>query len=91
MKIVKTLAIAVGALILVAVVGAAIFAATFDPNQYKDEITRVVKEKKDRTLVIPGNIKLAFFPKLGVETGAASLSEYKSDKPFLRWRRRACT
>ncbi|HEY4371246.1 MAG TPA: AsmA family protein [Burkholderiales bacterium] len=84
MKTIKYLAIALGGLILIIAVAVGIFAATFDPNQYKDEITRVVKEKKDRTLVIPGDIKLAIFPKLGVETGAASLSEYKSDKPFLK-------
>ncbi|HEX4327482.1 MAG TPA: AsmA family protein, partial [Burkholderiales bacterium] len=84
MKPLKYLAIAFGVLALVVVVGVGIFAATFDPNKYKDELTRVVKEKKDRTLVIPGNIKLAFFPQLGVETGAASLSEYKSDQPFLK-------
>ncbi|MDB5806798.1 MAG: AsmA family protein [Betaproteobacteria bacterium] len=84
MKTLKYLAIALGVLILIVVVGVGIFAATFDPNKYKDEITRVVKEKKDRTLAIPGNIKLAFFPKLGVETGEASLSEYKSGKQFLK-------
>ncbi len=84
MKTLKYLAIAFGVLLLVVIVAIGIFAATFDPNKYKDELTRVVKEKKDRTLVIPGNIKLAFFPKLGVETGVATLSEYKSDQPFLK-------
>jgi AsmA protein len=84
MKTLKYLVYALGALLLLIVIGVGIFAATFDPNKYKGELTRVVKEKKDRTLDIPGNIKLAFFPKLGVETGDATLSEYKSDKQFLK-------
>jgi len=84
MKALKYLVYALGALILIVIVAVGIFAATFDPNKYKDEITRVVKEKKDRTLSIPGNIKLAFWPKLGVETGEATLSEYKSDRQFLK-------
>ena len=84
MKAVKYTLYAVGGLILLVVIGVGIFAATFDPNKYKAEITRVVKEKKDRTLTIPGNIKLAVWPKLGVELGEATLSEYKSDKQFLK-------
>ena len=84
MKALKYAVYALVALILIVIIGVGIFAATFDPNKYKEEITRVVKEKKDRTLAIPGSIKLAFWPKLGVETGEATLSEYKSDKQFLR-------
>jgi len=84
MKVLKYLLYAFGALLLIVVVGVGIFASTFDPNKYKDDITRVVKEKKGRTLSIPGNIKLAFWPKLGVEIGDATLSEYKSDSQFLK-------
>jgi AsmA protein len=84
MKALKYTVYVLGALLLLIIIGVGIFAATFDPNKYKGELTRVVKEKKDRTLDIPGNIKLAIFPKLGVETGDATLSEYKSDKQFLK-------
>lgn len=84
MKKLKYVIYALGALILLVVIGVGIFAATFDPNKYKDEITRVVKEKKNRTLTIPGNIKLAVFPKVGVEIGEATLSEYKNETVFLR-------
>lgn len=84
MKLVKWLAIVVGGLILLLVVGIGILTATFDPNKYKDEITRIVKEKKQRTLTIGGNIALKVFPKIGVEVGQVTFSEFKSDKPFVK-------
>ena len=84
MKIIKWLGIVVGGLVLLLVIGIGIVTATFDPNKYKDDITSKVKETKNRTLAIPGNLKLAVFPKLGVELGALTLSEFKSEKEFLK-------
>ncbi len=84
MKILKWLGIVIGGMVLLLVIGIGILTATFDPNKYKDEITRTVKDQKNRTLAIPGNLKLAVFPKLGVEVGALTLSEFKSEKEFLK-------
>ena len=84
MKLLKWLGIIGGGLIVLLVIGVGIITATFDPNKYKGDITKVVKEKKDRTLAIPGDLKLAVFPKLGVELGALTLSEFKSDKEFVK-------
>ena len=84
MKLLKWLGIIVGGLIALLVIGIGILTATFDPNKYKDEITKTVKDKKSRTLAIPGDLKLAVFPKLGVEVGALTLSEFKSDKEFVK-------
>jgi AsmA protein len=84
MKILKWLGIIIGGLVLLLVIGIGILTATFDPNKYKGEITSVVKEKKNRTLAIPGDLKLAVFPKLGVELGALTLSEFKSEKEFVK-------
>ena len=84
MKILKWLGIGIGSLVVLLAIGIGILSATFDPNKYKDEITRTVKEKKNRTLTIPGNLKLAVFPKLGVELGALSLSEFNSQQEFLK-------
>ncbi len=53
-----------------------------NPNDYKPQIVRLVKDKKQRTLTLAGDIKLAFFPKLGFDLGRASISEFKSDKEF---------
>lgn len=57
-------------------------AATFDPNLYKSDITRVVAEKTGRTLSIEGDIGLTFFPKIGVRLGAVRLSERSSKAEF---------
>jgi AsmA protein len=68
----------------VLLVGAAAgyLAATFNPNDYKDEIVRAVKDSKQRTLKLDGDIRLSFFPKLGAELGRVALSEYRSEQPF---------
>ena len=87
MKIVKWLGIGVGALMGLLIVAVAIISATFDPNKFKTDITKLVLEKKQRTLGIPGNISLKVFPKLGVELGQVTLSELKSDKQFLKLER----
>lgn len=74
--------IAVAALIALLIAAAAILAATFDPNDYKPQLVRLVQEKQQRTLSIPGDIRLSFFPKLGVELGRLSISEHKGDAEF---------
>jgi AsmA protein len=54
----------------------------FDPNAYKPEIIRLVKEKKERLLRLDGPIKLAFFPSPGVEFNRLSLSEHNREDEF---------
>lgn len=81
-KALKYGAIAIGILLALLLVAIGIVAATFNPNDYKPLLIREVQAKTQRTLVIPGDIKLAFFPKLGVDLGAASLSEPNSNAVF---------
>lgn len=45
-----------------------------DPNQYKDEIVQLVKDKTGRELRIDGEIGVTVFPWLGVELNKLSLS-----------------
>ena len=87
MKILKWLGFTVGGLIVLLVVGIAILTATFDPNKYKADITKLVKENKNRTLAIPGNIALKVFPKLGLDLGQVTLSEFGSDTQFAKLER----
>ena len=61
---------------------AAYFAMTFNPNDYKDDIIKLVKDKKERTLNIEGDIKLSYWPKIGADLGKLSISEHKSDTIF---------
>ncbi|RZI44784.1 AsmA family protein [Herbaspirillum sp. HC18] len=81
-KTFKYFAIVVAALLVLSLAGAAILAATFNPNDYKPWIIRQVQEKKQRTLAIPGDIKLSFFPKIGADLGKVSISEHGSDTEF---------
>ena len=81
-KIVKYGLLGTGAVLGVAVAGAAYIAATFNPNDYKEQIIQAVKENKQRTLHLDGDISLSFFPSLGANLGKVSLSEFKSEQPF---------
>lgn len=72
----------VGGLLGLLVVGITLIALTFNPNDYKPLIVKLVKEKKQRTLNIEGDIKLAFWPKLGADLGKVALSERNSAQEF---------
>ncbi len=61
---------------------AAYVAATFDPNTYKPQVIQLVKEKKQRTLKLDGDIKLKFWPSIGADLGKLALSEFKSEAEF---------
>jgi AsmA protein len=82
MKILKYSLYALLALVLLAVAAAAILALTFDPNQYKDEVEKLVKERTGRTLKFHGDVKLAFWPSLGVSVGKVTLSRRASEHDF---------
>jgi len=84
MKALKIIAAVVVVVALLLAGAAALIAYKFDPAWAKQEVTRVVKEQKQRTLNIEGDVGLSFFPSLGVRLGKASLSEFQSDKPFAR-------
>ncbi len=82
MKILKYALAALGGLLLVVGAVLAYVAATFDPNQYKPQIVKAVKDKTQRTLRLEGDIKLSFWPSIGAKIGKASLSERASEKEF---------
>ena len=81
-KAVKYILIAVGGVVGLLVVAVAIIAATFNPNDYKSLVIKLVQEKKQRTLAIPGDIKLTFFPRIGADLGKVSISEHKTATTF---------
>ena len=81
-KFLKYSLIGIGGMAGLIIVAIAIISATFNPNDYKPLIVKIVKEKKQRTLNIEGDIKLAFWPKLGADLGKVTLSEHNGDKEF---------
>src|SRR6266436_2170761 len=84
MKILKTLLLAAGGIVVLIALVIAVVAATFDPNKYKPEIVAAVKDKTGRTLAIEGNLGLSFFPSIGIAVGKVSLSEPDSSRIFAR-------
>ncbi|GAA4342684.1 AsmA family protein [Pigmentiphaga soli] len=78
----KRIAIGLAALVAVAVVCVGALALLVDPAQYKTQIAGAVSQRYGRTLRIDGGLKLAFFPRLGLEMGRASLSEPRSAQIF---------
>ncbi len=81
-KLLKYSAFGLGGLIGLVLIVVAIVAATFNPNDYKQQIIDLVQAKKSRTLKLDGDIKLAFWPKFGANLGKVSLSEHKSSAEF---------
>jgi AsmA protein len=82
MKVLKIVAFLLGGIVALMAAVAAFVAATFDANKLKGEVTRIVKEKKQRTLKLEGDVALSFWPSIGIRLGKASLSEFSSEKEF---------
>lgn len=85
MRPVKIAAYVVGALLALVVlllVGVVVFV---DPNDYRDDIERLVERETGRQLTLGGELKLSVFPWLALETGPASLSDAPGfgDEPFV--------
>jgi AsmA protein len=81
-KILKYALLGLAAVAVIALAGVAYVAATFDPNDYKAQIIKAVKDSKQRDLRLDGDIKLSFFPNIGASLSKVSLSEFRSDKEF---------
>jgi AsmA protein len=74
LKALKIVLYLVLGLVVLVAAAAAIFAMTFDPNRYKGDIQRIVKEKTGRTLELKGPLELAFWPSLGAKVSGVVLS-----------------
>lgn len=83
MKALKILLYLVLGLVVLVVAAVAIFAMTFDPNRYKGDIQRIVKERTERTLQLKGPLELAFWPSLGAKVAGVVLSEHAAPQPFV--------
>jgi len=82
MKWLKYAAYALGGILVLLIAVVAFVAATFDPNAYKGEIERAVKERTGRTLKFHGDIGLAFWPSVGAKVGRTTLSRRASAHDF---------
>jgi AsmA protein len=55
------------------VLGAIAVVSFVDPNDYKDDIAKAVKDRTGRDLKLEGQLSLSIFPWLAIETGRAEL------------------
>jgi AsmA protein len=71
-------------LLIILMIPAAIglFLYLVDTNRFKTEIVEYVKAHTQRDLVLQGDLKVTFFPKLGLDSGKMSLSERNSAREF---------
>src|SRR5688572_9524368 len=82
-KTIKYLLIGIAGLLALVVIGAVVFAMTFDPNRYKDDVERIAKERTGRTLKLAGNLEVAVWPALGAKVNGVTLTERNSVQQFL--------
>ncbi|MDP1655211.1 MAG: AsmA family protein [Hylemonella sp.] len=81
-KVLKYLLLALAGLVALLVLAALIIAATFNPNDYKPTLIKLVQDKTQRALSIPGDIKLTFFPRIGADLGKVAISERQNARVF---------
>ncbi len=85
MRILKWAGLGVGMLIGLFLVTIVLVVLFVDPNDYKDDIERLVEQQTGRQLTLDGDLKLSVFPWLALEFGPASLSDAPGfgDEPFV--------
>jgi AsmA protein len=85
MRILKIAAYVVGGLLALVVLALVLIVVFVDPNDYRDDIARIVETETGRKLTLSGDLKLSVFPWIALETGPASLSEAPGfgDEPFV--------
>ncbi|HEX6995914.1 MAG TPA: AsmA family protein [Gammaproteobacteria bacterium] len=84
MKAIKILLAVVAAAAALVVVALALVLLV-DPNDYKGYVTDWVEARTGRALTIDGDVELAFFPWLAIETEAVTLGQpagFDADEPF---------
>ena len=59
-----------GVIVLLVLASIAVVAFV-DPNDYKDDIAKAVRDRTGRELKLDGNLSLSVFPWLAIETGHA--------------------
>lgn len=86
MKVLKTLLRVTLALVAVVVTALGILLATFDINDYKDQLITRIKSHTGRDLVLDGPLELGLWPKISLRSGPLTLSNVGTAEaqPLLR-------
>ena len=80
-KILKVVAIVVGALVVIVVAVLVAVGYLFNPNDYKGQISATVAKATGRTLTLDGNLALSTFPTIRIQVGSATLSNAQGFGP----------
>ena len=85
MRALKIAGIVVGALVGLVVLGAVAIVLLVDPNDYKDDIAKLVQQKTGRPLQIRGELDLKLFPWIALEIHDVTLGNPPGygNEPFL--------
>src|SRR5262245_4824182 len=85
MRPLRIVAYVAAGLIGLIVIGLVLVLVFVDPNDYRDDIQKIVKEKTGRELTLSGDLKLSVFPWIALEAGPASLGDAPGfgPEPFL--------
>ncbi|MEE9493897.1 MAG: AsmA family protein [Gammaproteobacteria bacterium] len=73
-KILRILLSVIVGLVVFVVIAAVVLPLVIDPNDYKDDITKLVEKKTGRILSINGDLGLSVFPWLAIDIGPTTLS-----------------
>ena len=82
MKLLKIAAVVITVLLLTGAAVVVYVVLTFDSAWIKQEAAQAVLAKTGRTLAVDGELKLKFWPSLGVNIGKARLTEHNSQQQF---------
>lgn len=85
MRALKIAGIVVGGIVALIVLALLLVVLFVDPNDYRDDIERVVETKTGRQLTLSGDLHLSVFPWLALKAGPASLGDAPGfgDEPFI--------
>lgn len=85
MRFAKIAAYVVGGLVGLIVLALVLIVVFVDPNDFRDDIERVVEAQTHRRLTLAGELELSLFPWLALKTGPASLADAPGfgDEPFV--------
>lgn len=85
-RILKLIAILVGAFVVLIVVASVLIVSLFDPNDYKDQIAGAVQQATGRKLTLEGDLSLKLWPHLRIAVGRAELGDAPGfgNAPFAR-------
>jgi AsmA protein len=85
-RLLKIVGIVVGIIVVLLVAVVVVVAMTFNPNDYKGQITAAVQRATGRQLTLDGDLSLVVFPTIRIAVGGASLSNAQGfgNEPMAR-------